>query len=173
MNRSDASGQVLSARAKRVQRQEAAARRFAAILDAHELTRAQVAADLGISPQLVSDYANPEADANLSVADASGIANIGARRDLMDFIGGADLVAVQRHSASASALSVQDAARMLRAAMAAADSLLEALADGIVDPAEQRESLRKIDALICDAEGTRSALLALAVPRIPRAVGSR
>ena len=155
-----ASAQALSARARRITRQEETARRFAASLEAHGVTRAAVAAEIGCTPQLVSDYTVDEAEANLSVADARGISSADVRRDLMDAIGGADLVAVRRHAAAEHALTVPAAANMLRASSCVVDTMLSALADGHVDPAERRDLLRKLDALLCDAEGLRTALIA-------------
>jgi hypothetical protein len=157
-------GQALSARALRVARREETCRRFAAILDARGVTRTQVALETGASQQHVSDCTNPEADANLSVADARAIVNDEVRRDLGELVMGPRFVAVRRHESPTAALDVKSAARMLRAASAAVDSMLEALADGVLDPAERRELLRRIEPLICDAEGVRTALLADDVP---------
>lgn len=161
---STAGGQPLSARALRVARKEDTCRRFAAILDARGVTRAQVAAETGATPQHVSDCTNPEADANLSLADARAIVSDDVRRDLGELVLGPRFVAVRRHETSATALTVAEAARMLRAASAVVDTMLEALDDQDVSPAEKREILRKLEALLCHGEELRTALIADEVP---------
>lgn len=155
---------ALSAKARRVERKRQTSRDIARILDAHDLTAAQVAAETGASAQHVSAWRDPDAEKNLSLADARAVAHVKARRDLMDLIGGAELVAVRRHASPSAAVDVASAAALLEASTAAVTCALRAIADGTIDPAERREMISKLDTLLVDADSMRTALLAVETP---------
>ena len=153
-----------SARKARIDRQAQTSRDVGRIFDAHELAAVQVAADTGASPQHVSAWRDPGAEKNLSLADARAISSVPARRALMDLVGGADLVAVRRHASPHAAANVRNARALLASSLAAVDHVLKANGDGVIDPAELRQAIALLDALIVDAEGMRTALLAEQTP---------
>lgn len=155
---------VLSARALRVARTEQTARDVRAALARHGVSQAQVAADTGATPQVVSEWCDEESEKSLRLADARAIGDEQVRRELGELVMGPCFVGVRRHAPGPGALTIRAAAAMLRASTIAAESLLSALEDGVIDPAERRDALRKLEALLCDAEGMRTALLAEDVP---------
>lgn len=159
-----AAASTVSARAARVSRTEQTARDVRAALLKHSVSQAQVAADTGATPQVVGEWLDDESEKSLRLADARAIGNDDVRRDLAELVAGPRFVLVRRHETSATALTVAEAARMLRAASCAVDTMLVSLSDGVIDPAERREIMRKLEALLVHGEELATALRADDVP---------
>lgn len=149
-------------------------RSCAALFIKHGVQQAEVAEECGVDDSLVQRWCDPRRPDVMTPADLQLVARRwpALGRDLYAALTDeCGLVVVARHVAGEGALTVKAAAGMLRASSCVVDTMLEALADGHVDPAEARELLRKLDALLCDAEGLRTALIAVEPKRALVAVG--
>lgn len=161
---------------RRVALKAAWSRTCAALLVKHGVQQGEVADECGVDDSLVQRWCDPRRADSMTPADVQLVAlrwpALG--RDLLAALADpCGLVVVARHVAGPDALTVKAAAQMLRASSIAADSLLAALEDGIVDPAERRDALRKLDAVICDAEALRTACMADELPKLRVAGGGR
>lgn len=137
----ETTGRVRNARAEREVRKSDFARCLSRLLDEHGLTRADLAAAVGVSPQHVQQWADPEGAKHMSVPDAEAVPLEAVRVAIAERIAGPTCVVVLVPSDDAEhrSLDLRAAVSVARAASEATVPMLEAFADGVIDPAERRE----------------------------------
>jgi hypothetical protein len=137
----ETTGHARNARADREVRKADFARLLSRLLDQHAVTRAEVAAAVGVSPQHVQQWADPEGAKHLSVPDAEAVPCEALRVAIAERIVGPTCVVVLVPTSDEAhrGLDLKAAAGLARAASEATVPTLEALGDGVIDPAERRE----------------------------------
>ena len=133
-------GRARNARAEREVRKADVSRALARLLDQHGVTRAELAAAVGVSPQHVQQWADPEGAKHLLVADAEAVPSESMRVAIAERIVGPTCVVVLVPTSDEvhRALDLRAAIGLARAASEATVPTLEAFADGVIDPTERR-----------------------------------
>lgn len=134
---------------RRATRQAEAARALDASLQRHSLSRAQLAAKVGVPEQHAHEWATAEADRNMQLADAAGAPDL-VRVDLAEHILGPTYVAALLPSVDKPVDDVRAAARIAHGGGAVLGDYLEAIADGTIDRPEATALRARLRAHIRD-----------------------
>lgn len=157
---------ALTPQERRAKRQAEASRTLARSLDAHNVSQADLAAKCGVPCPHASEWANPEVNRNISLADAAAAPHL-VRIDLAEHLLGPGMVAAVLPAASRIDDDFKHAASIARGGGAVLESYLEAIADGTITPAEaagvrarileQLRALVSLDASLALIEKQRGA----------------
>lgn len=137
--------QRASSAARRLARQEEAARVLCRALERHDVTRAALAAAAGVPEQRARDWADTEADRHLSLADACAAPHA-VRVELAEHLAGPTHVVALLPTTDRTRLpaDISAAGALVRGHAAVLDSLLAGLADGVLDPGERRHLRQRV-----------------------------
>jgi hypothetical protein len=141
------SAPVQTPRSARLERQELVSRELAVILDRHRVTRAQLAAAAGVPEQRARDWADPEEDRHLAIADVLP-QDPRVRVELAQLVAGDGFQVVL--STPATPETLRDVLEVLGGTIAACAA---SEASGFVSPANAITDLAAIRALIAKLQG--------------------
>lgn len=123
---------------RRATRQAEAARVLDASLERHKLSRAQLAAKVGVPEQHAHEWATAEADRNMQLADAAGAPHL-VRIDLAEYVAPPGCVVCVLPATERADDDLRVAANIARGGGVVLEKFLTAAADGRLDDEELAE----------------------------------